>query len=414
MLASTTKVLAAKNTASLVTLQTIAYQEQNTITHSAPNNMLDSKVELEVRPSIFTLIDKMKNNDNVSHEMLSQIESELPPLNAAEYYLLNYLSAYISYHNGEIQKAINWANKAISYEEQMLQSQLATPLFFDIYLALAKYHSELGQYKRAYDAKRSYMNRYSDSLMNMKDSRIKALDEKYGTAIKQNENLLLESQNELKRLKIKEAENEKYIQLRNLVILSLVGLLFLALILRQVHVSNRLRVIAKTDALTGLFNRRSLFKKGNLLVNEAVKEGNTVSAILLDIDFFKSVNDNYGHDVGDKVIKMVAEVGTETIRSRDYYARLGGEEFAAILPGASLEESKAFAERLREKVEQLDLSTINIERKITVSIGVANLAQVTPSFDILLHAADEAMYNAKEQGRNRVCCYQPSETTAST
>lgn len=178
--------------------------------------------------------------------------------------------------------------------------------------------------------------------------------------------------------------------------------------------SNRLRVIAKTDALTGLFNRRSLFKKGNLLVNEAVKEGNTVSAILLDIDFFKSVNDNYGHDVGDKVIKMVAEVGTETIRSRDYYARLGGEEFAAILPGASLEESKAFAERLREKVEQLDLSTINIERKITVSIGVANLAQVTPSFDILLHAADEAMYNAKEQGRNRVCCYQPSETTAST
>lgn len=411
ILLASTHVLANKEVATFVTLKTITFQEQNTITQSAAEKILDSNIELEVRQSIIALIDKMNNNEVLSNDSLTEIANESQPLNAAEHYLLDRLSAGIAYQNGDIQKAINWANKAISYQEQMVKSQLETPLFFDIYLSLAKYYSELGQYQQAYDNKIVYMDRYSASRMKMKDNRIASLNEKYDTQIKQNENLLLESQNELKRLQIKEAENEKYVQLRNFAILTFIAIVFSALLFRQIKVRKKLRVLGKTDALTGLFNRRSLFEKGTILVNEAIKDGKSVSTILLDIDFFKSINDTFGHDVGDKVIKMVANIGCETIRSRDYFARLGGEEFAAILPDASLEESKAFAERLREKVEQLDLSSLNIYYKLTVSIGVANLSQVTPLFDNLLHAADEAMYNAKEQGRNRVCCYRPNEDT---
>ncbi|GHE84380.1 hypothetical protein GCM10011501_11340 [Thalassotalea profundi] len=387
-------------------------QAENTITHDIDQTILDSNVELEVRQSILTLIDKMESNDVISNDSIRAIENEPQPLNAAEYYLIYRVSAYISYQNGNIQKAINWANKAIGYQEQMLKSQLETPLFFDIYLTLSQYHNELEQYQQAYDNKEIYMSRYSASRSKLRDDRIAALNEKYETEIKQNENLLLESQNELKRLQIKEAENEKNVQLRNFIILILIAIVFLGLLLRQISVRKKLKILAKTDALTGLFNRRSLFRKGNQLVTEAVKEGRSVSTILLDIDFFKSINDNFGHDVGDKVIRMVADIGCETIRSRDYFARLGGEEFAAILPDATIEESKAFAERLREKVEQLDLSPLNINHKVTVSVGVANLEQVSPVFDNLLHAADEAMYNAKEQGRNRVCCYQPNNDVA--
>ena len=123
----------------------------------------------------------------------------------------------------------------------------------------------------------------------------------------------------------------------------------------------------------------------------------------MTILFFKNINDNYGHDIGDKVIKIIAELGSETMRSRDLFARLGGEEFAGLLPGVGCDEAKAIAERLREKVANKDLSELNISQQLTVSIGVACLDQDDKSFDDLLNAADIAMYYAKENGRNLVC-----------
>ncbi|MGB1198279.1 MAG: GGDEF domain-containing protein [Thalassotalea sp.] len=387
-------------------LETFFSLEDYPIAESGTNKFLDSKIEFPIRKTLLNLMGKVAEKSSISFNELAILDDEIISFNAAELYLLNYLRSQSAYQEGNIQKAINWGNKALSFQEQMTKEQLETPLFFELFLALSTYHSELEQYQQAYDKKEMYIKRYSASRVKEKNNRIALLNEKYETALKQKENVLLENQNELKQLRIKESENEKSAQLRNILILSFVAIIFSGLLIRQIKVSRKLKVLAKTDALTGLFNRRSLFEKGNILVDEAVKQGIGISAILLDIDYFKSVNDTFGHDVGDKVIKMVADVSSETMRSRDYFARLGGEEYAAILPGASLDEAKAFAERLREKVEQLDLSPFNVEHKITVSIGVANLNQVSPVFDDLLHAADEAMYHAKEQGRNRVCCYQ--------
>ncbi|XQW84172.1 GGDEF domain-containing protein [Thalassotalea piscium] len=406
LLSSSANVQAKDNLAFYINVQMLVLEDEQTLMQSADDEVDTDPIELEVRQSVLFLIEQMNKNEKLPIGLLLALENESPPLNAAEYYLLYRMYAYQAYHAGKLSKAVDLSNKAISYEEKIATTQLNTPLFFDLYLSLAHYYSEIEEYQNAYDIKDIYMDRYRASRIKEKDTRIKLLNEKYETAIKQNENELLRSQSELKQLRLKEAENEKYTQMRNIGVLTVVALIFMALLVRQNRVRKRLKVLAKTDSLTGLYNRRSLFHKGNILVKEAVKEGKSISTILLDIDFFKAVNDQFGHDVGDKVIKKVAEIGCETIRSRDYFARLGGEEFAVILPDANLDESKAFAERLREKVEQMDLSDINIDHSVTVSIGVANLTQVPPVFDDLLHAADEAMYNAKMQGRNCVSCYQ--------
>ncbi|WP_448569325.1 GGDEF domain-containing protein [Thalassotalea ganghwensis] len=361
--------------------------------------------ELPIRPKVLSFVKLMENDQVFDRFYIEQLIENTPSLNAAEHLILNRLLAYLAEKEQKSEQVITLLNEAISYENQMADKQLNTPRFFDIYLKLSDHYALLEKFQLAYDSKATYMDRYQFWRASEKEKRMIALNEKYETSIKQKENQLLESQNELKQLKIKEAENKKTAEIRNIILLVCLFLIFVVLVMRQIKVRRKLHNLAKTDALTGLYNRRSLFEQGNYLVEYALKNKTSLSAILLDIDMFKSINDTFGHDAGDKVIKLIAQIGQETIRSRDYFARIGGEEYAAILPGTTLEEAKAFAERFREKVEQYDLSALDIARQVTVSIGVANLSQVDKHFDALLNAADEAMYHAKEQGRNRVCCY---------
>ena len=142
-------------------------------------------------------------------------------------------------------------------------------------------------------------------------------------------------------------------------------------------------------------------------MEQALLANGELSVLMLDIDHFKSVNDSFGHDVGDKVICHVAALASETMRSRDFLARIGGEEFAAILPDANIEQARAIAERIREKVQDNSKGNKNNTIEVTVSIGLASINDMRENFDSLLHAADIAMYQAKANGRNQVCSYIP-------
>ena len=140
-------------------------------------------------------------------------------------------------------------------------------------------------------------------------------------------------------------------------------------------------------------------------MEQALLEDRELSVLMLDIDHFKKINDSFGHDVGDKTLCNVAALANETMRSRDFLARIGGEEFAAILPDATIEQARAIAERMREKIQESSNENIDNNSQITVSIGLASIRDVRESFDGLLHAADMAMYQAKANGRNQVCSY---------
>ncbi|RDI97157.1 sensor domain-containing diguanylate cyclase [Dyella solisilvae] len=169
----------------------------------------------------------------------------------------------------------------------------------------------------------------------------------------------------------------------------------------RVRLMDLLQKQAITDELTGLPNRREF-----LDVVEAVMGADAdLSVFLLDVDHFKKINDSYGHDVGDEVLRLLSEVAMASSRSEDIFARWGGEEFIAALPGVNIEQAKAVAEDLRARIEQQEFQHHWRNGKpipFTVSIGVARRSSRERNILELIKRADQALYKAKQTGRNRV------------
>ncbi|MCL2473295.1 MAG: sensor domain-containing diguanylate cyclase [Alphaproteobacteria bacterium] len=162
---------------------------------------------------------------------------------------------------------------------------------------------------------------------------------------------------------------------------------------------------ASTDHLTGINNRGYFYSMAEQEVQRSKRFVRDTSAIMIDIDHFKLFNDTYGHAIGDKVINFVVKSIMNILRQSDIVGRVGGEEFAAILPETNLEGAYLVAERIREYVESKNISVEDKKLLCTVSIGAAQLSAGDANFDDLIKRADEALYEAKNSGRNKVVVY---------
>ena len=178
----------------------------------------------------------------------------------------------------------------------------------------------------------------------------------------------------------------------------------LTLFNNQIEINEtKLRVQAETDALTKLPNRHYFFEKGSLLLNSSLENNRPFSLALIDIDYFKSINDKYGHHNGDKCLKSIAALMQNTCKAPQFVARIGGEEFVVLLPECTFKEAISFADQLREKITQHSISLYEDESiTCSASIGVASISSENQSLKKLLVDADKSLYCAKEQGRNRV------------
>ncbi len=172
--------------------------------------------------------------------------------------------------------------------------------------------------------------------------------------------------------------------------------------LKACSLRKKLEELAYTDDLTGLANRRSSLKKMVSEYHRHERYGNNLSIMLIDIDFFKEVNDAYGHDLGDMVLKHIASLFKSCSRSHDHAGRFGGEEFLILLPETSLSEAIQLAERLRKHCAESAVTTNDNEIKITVSVGVVQANTRDANAKDMLKRADVALYQAKERGRNCV------------
>ena len=170
---------------------------------------------------------------------------------------------------------------------------------------------------------------------------------------------------------------------------------------------SRLIQMAATDELTGLYNRRRFFELARGEFNRAKRYSSPMTIFLLDIDYFKRINDEYGHDAGDTALRCIASMMSSQLRSLDVLARLGGEEFVALLPETHQFDAERIAERIRSEIESTAIDLPETILFATVSIGVAGYSKEMQDVGELITRADEAMYRAKRDGRNQVCLATP-------
>ena len=182
-------------------------------------------------------------------------------------------------------------------------------------------------------------------------------------------------------------------------------LLALALAARFVEVesqSAKMRELAYQDGLTGLSNRRAFSVQSSTIWNSNLRVERPLCVIMLDIDNFKAFNDAYGHGAGDKALSMMGELLSNQARKGDVTARLGGEEFAVLLPDTNLKEATQIAERLRVRVSEMEVEQGDFRLRLTCSLGVVENQTGDSSINEVIERADHALYESKHQGRNRV------------
>jgi len=188
--------------------------------------------------------------------------------------------------------------------------------------------------------------------------------------------------------------------LHNIILANSIIILILLFGYYVLEMNEKLKLIASTDKLTRLFNRNKFYEIAPLEIERATRYKRPLSLIIFDIDFFKKINDKYGHNIGDYVLKELAKIVKNSVRKNDSIFRWGGEEFIILVPETNIVGAQNLAEKLRKAVENYEFDTVNF---VTISLGVAQYNEdIDKDIDSLISRADEALYKSKEAGRNMV------------
>ena len=176
----------------------------------------------------------------------------------------------------------------------------------------------------------------------------------------------------------------------------------LSLLMKVDKLEREMRELATYDSLTGLLNRRAFFNRASMFCEFAEREGMPISFVILDLDNFKSINDSYGHQAGDGVLIAFAKSVKSVVRKSDIVGRIGGEEFAFLLPDTSESAAVEFTERLHHVIRHSVVSYDHHSISYTVSMGIVSLVpDRSDDIDLIYKNADQSLYIAKEEGRNR-------------
>ena len=174
-------------------------------------------------------------------------------------------------------------------------------------------------------------------------------------------------------------------------------------IIEIINIYQKLKKEATKDYLTGLNNVRQFNESFKKISSLTIRKGDKLSILLIDVDYFKNINDTYGHDAGDTILKELAKIFIDTCRDYDVISRMGGEEFSVLLLNCPKIKASKIAEKIRKKAENTDFYiSDNKAIKITISIGISSYPELTNKIDNLIKDADTALYEAKNSGRNRV------------
>jgi len=332
---------------------------------------------------------------NYLQQYSQQVESTKYPRVIAEYFIVH---ARALWSAKQTEEAVNKATKAltISQNEAFIQPKvMAYALLYEIEKAAGNFKMALEFYEKYSEADKAQINEILAQEMAYQIV-------EHQTAEKEQEIKFLNEQNKVLQLEQdlakKDATNNRLVLALALVLLGTLAFWTYRIKRHQI----RLRKQSQIDQLTGLSSRHHFYETAKAILQRSEQERQDVGFILFDMDYFKSVNDKYGHLVGDWVLQKTAEVVKASCRQNDLAGRLGGEEFAIFLPACNLEKAKQLAEICRKAVSQIDTSETGYRFDVSSSFGVTSTELSGYDLMDLIADADKAMYSAKKYGRNQI------------
>ncbi|WP_340680884.1 GGDEF domain-containing protein [Paraglaciecola sp.] len=298
--------------------------------------------------------------------------------NETEFYAQKILSNQAEHQNASAISSANYVMFQISQNEQ-------------------KYHLSLNYYLQYAKSEFRKYEKQNAKLLAVQKAKLDNLEKSNRIALLDKENALLKTQ---AALVDKQSQNER-------LALALVSLLLLMLIIwvyRNRRFQLQFRRMAQTDELTGIANRHHFTEQAQSNLNFCRKSKQPLSFIIFDLDHFKNINDSFGHQIGDWALKAAVKAAHSRCRKNDIIGRIGGEEFAILLPGCDIDKAMTLAESCRTGIAAISSKETGKKFQITASFGVTDTHNFGYNFDTLFVAADDALYHSKKSGRNKVYC----------
>jgi len=361
-------------------------------------NMLDSVDPCVTKAEVMLFwgyleVEEKQKNLTVLEEAI-QILSEFGVTRTVIDGSMLYIELLVDY--GEASKAESMIKKLIYDYADSLDSFQKKQLYGWLF--------ELSSSQERYEDALKYKNEYYLNLIAKDDKTQKKLDQlllEYKVEEQKAASKMLKQSLQLIELETDNEKQKNYILILFVITLSVALFLFSIIIYRGQKSKIELQKLAMIDSLTGAWNRRAITLKAAQELAMAQREGHNLTILLADLDDFKSVNDIYGHDVGDLVLKTFANIASDNMRANDQFGRWGGEEWLFILPATSMEEAKNLFNRLSDKLSKVKLGDLS---NITFSMGAVELSsERNIDLNSLIKEADKQLYVAKETGKNRVC-----------
>ncbi|HEX7113631.1 MAG TPA: diguanylate cyclase [Steroidobacter sp.] len=310
------------------------------------------------------------------------------------------LAAQIALARGTALRLLDRLEESVaSLEEAVRVFEQADSLreLEDAYKELAAVHAQMGNWRAGYDYLVKAQRTTERLFRNQIDQRFASLKVEFDTATKEKENVLLLRENQANQKALAEGQRARRLQTAVIVLTVVLALLLATLAIHQWRNTLRMRRLAMTDELTGVPNRRAVLSRLEPVLAEP---GASCAMLIIDIDHFKSINDEHGHPEGDEALKQVADCLRSEVREPSFIGRLGGEEFVVVMPDADEKAATQLAETFRQRVSTLDARRWFEDRHITVSIGITLSKSSGDTPSTMLQRADAALYEAKRAGRN--------------
>ena len=344
---------------------------------------------------------------DIAVQLAEQANNELQALHSIDIASVNAYRGLLALYQGETLLGMKQPQKALQQLE-LAERQLsldANPRYLLLLLkAKAEAHASAGHHSVAYELLQQYIAQNEQQQRNAREQQSNLLRVQFDTARQLEKNQQLSAE---KKLVEQHLGSMQLAQRWQFAAITLIALLLLALLgfawsLKQRN--RRLHLLAMTDELTGIANRRHIMMQAEQERVKALHTHNALSFLIIDLDFFKKINDQFGHEAGDIVLQHVSLTLSSLLRAQDHFGRTGGEEFLIVLPDTAQHEAIVIAERLRQAVYAIQFENNQLPDRLSCSIGVSDYRPQEP-LNSSLARADKALYQAKAAGRNRVALH---------